>query len=123
MRPSRPSGSRTKTPNSATFATMPSTTSPGWCFVALFQDLGRVLHAAAPGHVGDVDQTVDSLFDLHERSEVGQVAHHALDAVSDVVLLRELLPGIRLGGAERQRHPPRLEVHVLSLIHISEPRD
>src|ERR1017187_1912407 len=84
----------------------------GLHLVALLEDLGRVLHAAAPGHVGDVDEAVDALLDLHERAEVGQVANRSVDAISDVIFLGELLPRVRLGGAKRERETARLGIHV-----------
>ena len=60
--------------------------------VALLEDLGGVLDAARPRHVGDVDEAVDALFDLDERAEVGQVADLAGDAAADGVLLAPRSP-------------------------------
>src|SRR2546421_1512777 len=65
--------------------------------VALLHDLGGMLHALGPRHVGDVDQTVDAGLDLHERPERGEVAHLALEPRPDRVLLRQRHPGIFLG--------------------------
>src|SRR5256885_141153 len=65
--------------------------------VALLHDLGRMLHALGPRHVGDVDQTVDAGLDLHERPERGEVAHLAFEPRPDRVLLRQRHPRIFLG--------------------------
>src|SRR5437773_795511 len=66
-------------------------------FVTLFHDLGGVLHALRPRHVGDVDQAVDPRLDLDERAERGEVAHLAFEARADGVLLRQGHPGIFFG--------------------------
>ena len=62
--------------------------------VALLEDLGRVLDPLGPGHVGDVHQAVDVLFDLDEDAEVGEVADLALDLGADRVVLGQLVQGL-----------------------------
>ena len=39
------------------------------------REFGRMFHLLGPAQVGDVDQAVDTLFDLYEYAEVGEVAH------------------------------------------------
>src|SRR4029077_19123174 len=71
--------------------------------VALLYDLGRMLHPLGPRHVGDVDQPVDAGLDLHERAEGCKVAHLALDAHADRILLRQCHPGILFGLLHPER--------------------
>src|SRR5687767_10889542 len=66
-----------------------------------------MLDALAPRHVGDVDQAVDVVLDLDERAELGQVAHFALDARADRVLLGELVPRVALDLLEAERNAAR----------------
>src|SRR3989440_4312726 len=65
--------------------------------VALLHDLGGMLYALGPRHVGDVDQAVDAGLDLDERPERGEVAHLALDAHAHGILLGQRHPGVFLG--------------------------
>src|SRR5207237_219953 len=65
--------------------------------VALLHDLGGMLYALGPRHVGDVDQAVDAGLDLHERPERREVAHLAFDPHADGVLLRQRHAGIFFG--------------------------
>src|SRR5688572_29965541 len=71
--------------------------------VALLHDLGRMLDALGPGHVGDVNESVDPRLDLDERTEAREVAHLAGDPRTHRVLEREHHPRIllRLLHAER----------------------
>src|SRR4051812_41205081 len=64
--------------------------------VPLLHDFRRMLHALGPAHVADVDQSVDAVFDLDERTELGEVADLAFDSRADGILIVELLP--RVGG-------------------------
>src|SRR5262245_21498118 len=75
--------------------------------VALLQDLGRVLDALAPRHVGDVNQAVDILFDFDERAELGQVADLPLDPRADRVLVGQIVPRIALDLLQAERNAPR----------------
>src|SRR5262249_4721185 len=61
----------------------------------------------APRHVRDVDQTVDVLFDLDERAELGQVADLPFDARADRILLGQLVPRVRFDLLEAERDAPR----------------
>ena len=64
--------------------------------LTLLENFRGVLDALGPAEVGDVDQTVDAVFDLDEGAEVGEVADAAFDDGTDGVLVLELLPGIVL---------------------------
>src|SRR3982751_455861 len=71
--------------------------------ITLLHDLGRVLDALRPAHVGDVNEAVDTGLDFDERAEAGQVSHLAVDPRPDRVLERQHDPRIllRLLHAER----------------------
>ena len=56
-------------------------------FLADFDHLARVAEAA-PGHVGDVEETVHAV-EVDERTEVGEVLDHALDGGADLDRLHE----------------------------------
>src|SRR5258708_1980375 len=64
--------------------------------VAALQHLVRVLEAAVPPHVRDVDQTVDPFLHLDEGAEVGQVAHLARDHGAHRVTLGDRVPWVLL---------------------------
>src|SRR6202171_3062566 len=80
--------------------------------VALLEHLRRMLDALGPRHVGDVHETVHTLFDLDERAEVGQVPDLPVDAASDGVLLDDALPRVGKCVLERERDAARVPVHV-----------
>src|SRR5256886_3060869 len=71
--------------------------------VAFLHDLGGMLHALGPRHIGDVDQAVDAGLDLHECPERREVAHLTLDPHAHRVLLRQRHPGIFLGLLHAER--------------------
>ena len=50
--------------------------------VALLERIARMLYAARPTDVADVDQAVKPFFNFDERAELGQVAHAAGDLAS-----------------------------------------
>src|SRR5207302_509164 len=64
--------------------------------LALLQDFGRVLDPLGPAQVRNMHQAVDSVFDLDESAEVGEVAYATFDDGAGRVLLLELLPGVFL---------------------------
>src|SRR5579859_3532129 len=68
--------------------------------------------AFGPGEIGNVDQTVDSLFDFHKRAEVGHVAYAALDYGADAVAVRNGGPGVGLELFQAQRDAPLLGMYV-----------
>src|SRR5689334_13525228 len=72
--------------------------------VALLHHLGRMLNPLGPGHVGDMDQAVDSRLDFHERPEAGQVPDLAVDPGAHRVLERQHHPGILLGLLHAERN-------------------
>ena len=78
--------------------------------VALLQHFGGVLDPLAPRHVGDVDQPVDLLLDLDERAELGQVPDLALNLRADRILVRQVVPGVRLDLLEAERDAPRRRI-------------
>ncbi len=64
-----------------------------------------MLDALGPAHVRDVDQAVDLVGDLDEGAELGEVAHLAFDDRAHREAVREVLPGIALGLAQREADP------------------
>ena len=65
-------------------------------FLALAHHFRRVLHAAGPAHVGDVDEAVDTRLDLHECAERGEVANDPLDPRAGRILARKREPRVFL---------------------------
>src|SRR4051812_18877910 len=99
-----------------------------------------MLHTLGPGHVGDVDQSIDARLDLDERAEARQVANLAVETRADRILLREHHPRVllRLLHAERDllfvridlehdcfdrftdRHQLRRVTHVARPAHLAD---
>ena len=85
-------------------------------FVAFVDHFRRMLHPLGPGHVGDVDQAIDTGLDFDEGAEAGQVANLARDASVHRVL-------------EGQHHPrilfcllhPQGDL-LLALVHLEHHR-
>src|SRR5467141_100661 len=79
-----------------------------------------MLHALGPAQVADVDQAVDTVFDLDERAEVGEVAHASFDLRSNREFLVQAVPGIggKLAHAQRNAALGRIHVehHALHLV-------
>ncbi len=71
--------------------------------LSFFEDLGGMLDAFDPRHVGDVDQAVDAFFDFDEGAEIGEFAQAAFDDRADAVAVLDGGPGIgfQLFDAER----------------------
>ena len=65
-------------------------------FVGLLEDLGWVIDLAGPAHVGDVNHTVDTLFEFDEGTIGGHVAHLAVNASAHWVVVADHVPRIRL---------------------------
>jgi hypothetical protein len=84
----------------------------GLDLVALLEELRRVLDALGPRHVADVDEAVDAFLDLHEDTEVGDVADVALDHGTRRVLLGQLLVRVRLELLHAERDAVLLDVDV-----------
>src|SRR6185503_10700333 len=71
--------------------------------VTFLHHFRRVLNALGPGHVGDVNQSIDARLDLHERTKAREVANLPVETGADRILLRQHHPRIllRLLHAER----------------------
>ena len=61
--------------------------------IAGVQHLRGMVDPACPGHLGDVDQTLDTIFKLHEGAVGHDVDHLALHALVDRVTLFHAIPG------------------------------
>src|SRR5450432_2232459 len=80
--------------------------------VALLVQLGGVLDPLSPRQIRHVNQTIDAFLDLHEDSEVGDVADDALDDRAGRVLLLERGEGIRLELLHAQADPVLARIDV-----------
>ena len=63
-------------------------------FVAFFQQFAGVSDLASPGHVADVKESIDALFQFDESTVIGEVADFALHGGSWRVLGCDIVPGI-----------------------------
>src|SRR5690606_27689830 len=95
------------------------------------EHLAGVLEPLGPGHLGDVDQTLDALLDLDERAVVGEGDDLARHAGADRVLLVGAVPGILLdlleaqadalgGRVELEDHDADLVAHVEHLARVAD---
>src|SRR5690606_26197866 len=64
--------------------------------IADVQHLGRIANLLGPAHFGDVDQALDSFFELDEGAVIGEAHDLALDASADREALMDREPRIRL---------------------------
>ena len=71
--------------------------------VARLDHLAGVLHALGPGHLGDVDEAFDALFELDKGAVVGDGEDAALDLSPDGIALGGVEPGIRRELLEAER--------------------
>src|SRR5690606_16341869 len=103
----------------------------GLHLLADLENLAGVLEALGPGHLGDVDQTLDALLDLDERAVVGEGDDLAGHAGADRVLLVGAVPGILLDLLEAQAdalggrvaledHDADLVAHVEHLARVTD---
>ena len=62
-----------------------------------------MIDLASPGHVRDVNHTIDAFFEFHECTISGEVADRSLDGRADWVAEFDFIPwvGIELAHAER----------------------
>ena len=67
----------------------------GLGLVAFLENLRRMADLLRPGHVGDVQQSVDAFFELDEGPVVGQISNAPNDAGARRVLLLDKRPRIR----------------------------
>src|SRR5688572_27693435 len=93
--------------------------------VADVEDLRGVLDALAPGHLGDVDQSLDARFELDERAVVGQAYGLAAHARAHGIALLHRGPRIlhQLLVAERDALGRRVVLqhdHVDLVVHLEE---
>ena len=88
--------------------------------VADVDQLARVVDPLGPGHLGDVDQALDALFELDEGAVAHDVDDLARDPGADRVLLLDVLPraGRLLLQAERDLFAVLVDVqdHDLDLV-------
>src|SRR5215467_4593621 len=76
----------------------------GFNLVAGTDYLSRVFHTPRPGHLGDMDQTLDAGLEFHERTVVGDVDDAPDDALIDRIALSHAFPGIRCQLFHPQRN-------------------
>src|ERR1700679_1009300 len=67
----------------------------GFHLVAGLHHFAGVLHAAAPGHFGDVDQAFDAGLDLDKRAIIGDAHDAADDAAAGGAARGQSLPRVR----------------------------
>src|ERR1019366_7214421 len=84
--------------------------------IAGIDHIGGFAHLLGPGHLGEMHQTFDALFQLDEGAEIGDAGHRALDALAYLVLLGDQVPGARLELLETERNA------FLGGIHLEDPR-
>ena len=71
--------------------------------LALLEHFAGVTDLACPGHIRDVQQSIDTFFELDERTVVGQVANLASDFCVLGVALEDIVPRVGLGLLDTQR--------------------
>src|SRR5215470_393864 len=71
-----------------------------------------MFHAFGPAQVANVNQTVDTVLNLDERAEVGQVSHAAFNRSADWVFVMQCVPRIRGKLPHSQRDSSFLRNHV-----------
>src|SRR5262245_20318925 len=91
----------------------------------LLERLRRMFDALGPGDVGDVDEAVDTVFNLDERAEVGQVADAALDPGPDAVAIGQRFPRVRLDllDAEADAAVVRIDLEHLRFDLLSDRKE
>src|SRR4051812_32980062 len=72
--------------------------------VTLLQDFGRMIDLAGPGDVRDVDHTIETIFQFHERAVTGEVADLAFDLAAWRILLAGAVPWVDLKLTNTQRN-------------------
>lgn len=80
--------------------------------VADFGELAGVLDLLGPAEVADVDEALYALLDLHEETEVGEVAHLGGVAAADGVADLDVLPGVVAELLDAEGHLALLAVDV-----------
>src|SRR5215475_6587141 len=77
----------------------------GFDFLILLERLARMLDPFGPRNVGDVNETVNSLFDLDKCAEISQIPHTSFDSRPDTIALLQCLPGIRFDLFDAEADP------------------
>ena len=72
--------------------------------VANVDDLRRMLHPLGPGHLADVHQAFDTLFQLDERAVVGHADHASVNVRADRIALGGIQPRVGSELLEAQRY-------------------
>ena len=73
-------------------------------FLSLFQHLVRMTDLASPGHVGNMQQAVDPLFQFDKGTVIGQVSDTTFDQFVRRVFRFHLVPRVVLGLFHTERH-------------------
>ena len=63
-------------------------------FLARFQYFVRIVDLASPGHVGNVNHTVDIIFDFNECAIAGHVSNFTVDLAANRIFFSEDFPRI-----------------------------
>ena len=77
----------------------------GLHLIAGLDHLARMLHAPAPGHLGDVDKALDAGFDFDERAVIGDAHDASNHAAARRAAPRQGFPWVRAHLAQTQRDP------------------
>src|SRR5215469_3771199 len=90
--------------------------------VAGLDQLGGVLEALGPGHLGEVNEAFNSLLQLDERAVIGDRENASMDACAHRVALRGIEPGVRreLLKAERDALLILVELEHLDLNLVAD---
>src|SRR5262249_22643252 len=82
----------------------------GVYLLTFFEDLARMFDSTRPRNIRDMNQTINSLFNLDKGTEVGQISHAPVNSRADLVTLVESLPRVFLHLLHAQADPARLGV-------------
>src|SRR5206468_1792107 len=80
--------------------------------VTLLEDVGRLVDAFGPGHLGHVDEALDAGLDPNEGAEVGEPSDGSGDTLADGVALSGRVPGLRLKLLEAERDSLALRIEL-----------
>src|SRR5688500_12455053 len=69
-----------------------NTRDDGVNLLTFLQHLARMLDPTRPRNIRNVDQSVNSVFNLDEGAKIGQVADAAMDSRTDLITLVQRLP-------------------------------
>ena len=77
-----------------------------------------MFHALRPGHLADVDQAFNALFQLHERAVVGHTDHASANMCALGIAMLGIEPGVGRELLESQRNALLIFV-VLQDLHLN----